>query len=699
MNVKQELSVKEKCAVLVLFFISLCTVVTLASNPSTAYVRLDMLSPGTETFQLFWSTEKTEYSQKSSSITHLEPGKKEYRFKIDPSYRVAKLRLDPSVRPSTIVIESLALEWDGECVFKLAGEDLKDTLVVVQDVKFAYDQLRNGVVISSIGSDPIVELDMTHLKRSFIFVQFAKQLMISLLFSMIFMASLLIVSSKWYIGDSHCTYPERKRHWLYWGMIFFLLGMYFTIVTPAHLPEFNQILYFAALSYVIGASLFIPAFWLSTRKLEYTIPKQSGKYDWFWFALPSLIIWLFYLLSFWPGSLSPDSLDQWEEVIGIKAHFRDWNPAFHTMTIWLITRIKLSPASVAIVQILALGSTVGWALSIFQRYGFSKPVLWFTSLLFALLPVNGFMVITLWKDILYSIVLLILAMYVFQIVMENGLWLIKRKNLLFLGGVLALVSLYRHNGIIPAALTGLLLLCCYLKYWKGIIFASMLALLIHIGVRGPLYNALEVERGNPMTRVQQRLKNDFLQQFTGQIQEKNLKKTRTVVNERAKSSNKVWDRIYSASVLWRIQTMDFFHKRIEYVNLWQKMKDGKIHIKYVSSNRFGVEEDSLMPAGMETLYVLFNDSRTKKYLFWMWRPAVYLYALMGLLIITSWRCHNKLYLILAPALFNSLPIFLVVIHKSIFRYHYPLVVLGILYIVPLLFLKPLRVEEKPMASL
>ena len=34
---------------------------------------------------------------------------------------------------------------------------------------------------------------------------------------------------------------------------------------------------------------------------------------------------------------------------------------------------------------------------------------------------------------------------------------------------------------------------------------------------------------------------------------------------------------------------------------------------------------------------------------------------------------------------NSLPIFLVVIHKSIFRYHYPLVLLGMVLILPLLF--------------
>jgi len=353
-----------------------------------------------------------------------------------------------------------------------------------------------------------------------------------------------------------------------------------------------------------------------------------------------------------------------------------------------------------------LGSTAGWALTVFQRFGVSKTVLWCTSLFFALLPVNGLMVVTVWKDMAYSIVLLILAVYIFQIVMQKGLWLACRKNWVLLGGVLALVSLYRHNGVIPAFAVIILLFCCYLKYWKGIVFATVLALLIHAGVRGPLYQALEVRRGNPMTHIQQKLKNDLFPTLVAKPNnDKRQKDIQESVGQQSKNrlegkredrqySGKVWDRIFSASPVWRIKRLDFFHKRYDYVNLWTKKRDKEIIIKYVSSNKIGIKQNSLNPAGEKFLYGVFDQSRYNKYLFWMWRPAVYLYALSGLLILLSWRFRNKMYLVLVPTVVNSLPMFLVVINKSIFRYHYSTVLMGIVMILPLLFLKSVQENEQ-----
>lgn len=90
---------------------------------------------------------------------------------------------------------------------------------------------------------------------------------------------------------------------------------------------------------------------------------------------------------------------------------------------------------------------------------------------------------------------------------------------------------------------------------------------------------------------------------------------------------------------------------------------------------------------------MLDRSRSDNLLSWMWRPAVFLYALTGLLIMLSWRLRLRLYLLLVPLLANSLPYFLMVIHKSVFRYHYPLVVTGLLLIIPLLFLRPVEPES------
>ena len=185
----------------------------------------------------------------------------------------------------------------------------------------------------------------------------------------------------------------------------------------------------------------------------------------------------------------------------MRTNFKDWHPAFHTMNIWLITRLALSPALAAAVQILALATAVGWTLSVLQRYGISKVVLWCTVLLVAVCPLNGLMAVTLWKDLAYSVVLLILATYLFQIVMSGGEWLMFKRNWLLLGLVLTLVLLYRHNGIMPAACTVAVLIFFYRRCWLWVAVAALVALFLTAGIRGPLFDMLEVDRGNPMQKA------------------------------------------------------------------------------------------------------------------------------------------------------------------------------------------------------
>ena len=466
------------------------------------------------------------------------------------------------------------------------------------------------------------------------------------------------------------------------------------MVTPVNLSDSIPVIHFMAVAVVVGVGFFVFAFWFVTREMVFAQSGDTSGWTWLWYALPAYIVWLFYLLSFWPGAMSPDSLDQWKQVLN--GHLRDWHPAFHTMTIWLITRINLSPATVAISQIVALGSTVGWALAVLQRFGVPRTVLWFTSLVVALFPVNGFIVVTLWKDVAYSIVMVVLAMYIFQIVMQKGAWLKRPRNWLYLGVVLALVSLYRHNGIVPACGAGILLLICYRKYWKGLVVSMVLAISIHTGVRGPLYDAFDVRRGNPLTRIEGEMRKHFNSFFNKESETIKTEHIGPKLKKENKSEkpNPILDRVYSASPVWRLLPMSTFHKRFDYVNLWQKKKkNGEIKIKYVSANKLGIEEEPLLPGGMTFLYRVFKESRNNKYLFWMWRPAFFLYVLTSLLILLSWRFKERLYLVLIPALMNSLPMFLIVIHKSIFRYHYPTVILAIILVIPLLFLKPVQFDE------
>ncbi len=693
-KMKQELPARWQWLVLVLFFFSLLTLLNIVQLPKSARVILEAATDSREYAQLFWLSGGDGYSTENSSRLLLRPDRDSYNFKIKPVYNLEKLRFDPSVGDSRVVIKRMALVWDTETVFDLTAAELKDVLTPVQGVSFTFNQRNNALAVIATGNDPIIELNAADASRRYRYSKLSKQVFIVLPLTILVWGLLHYFNTDTFIRSSHSTYPTRKRHWIYWLAFSVALGAFFSFVTPVSLSATIPALHFTALSVAVGVGLFLFAFWFVTREMIVVQAGYTSRWSWLWFALPSYIVWTFYLLCLWPGSMSPDSFDQWKQVLN--GHFKDWHPAFHSMTIWLVTRINLSPATVAISQIIALGSVIGWTLAVLQRFGVTRTVLWITSFVVALLPVNGLIVVTLWKDVTYSIVMLVLAVYIFQIVMGKGAWLKLTRNWFYLGVVLALVSLYRHNGIIPACGVGVLLLVIYRNHWKGLVVSIIIAISIHAGVQGPLYDVLDVNRDNPLAKIEERLIKQFRALLAGkqEMASSNMKRPDGDIEKPLFTSKPVMDRIYSASPVWRILPMTTFHKRIEYVNFWREQKQNDaISIKYMSSNKLGIDEAPVISGGPAFLYKVFNESRYNKYLFWMWRPSVFLYFLSGLLFLLSWRFRKRLYLVTVPALLNSLPLFLVVIHKSIFRYHYPTVILALLFILPLLFLKPIESDD------
>lgn len=241
----------------------------------------------------------------------------------------------------------------------------------------------------------------------------------------------------------------------------------------------------------LAGLVFVASVWVVTRGRAHEAPVEAPRWSWVYYALPCASAWTVWLLIFWPGLMSPDSLDQWGQMLS--GSLNDWHPAFHTMTNWLITRVWLSPAAVGLAQILALSSVVGWGLTRLQRLGAPRAALWASCALFALSPVNGTMVITLWKDIPYSIAMLALTVLVLEVISSDGAWLARAKRWALLGVVSALVALYRHNGPIAAFGTVLLLMMgVYRQQWRPLLAALALAVGLWLGVRGPLYAVLHV---------------------------------------------------------------------------------------------------------------------------------------------------------------------------------------------------------------
>lgn len=81
-------------------------------------------------------------------------------------------------------------------------------------------------------------------------------------------------------------------------------------------------------------------------------------------------VYSLYLLAYYPGTMSSDSIDQWNQVL--TESFNDAHPIVHTLFIWLFTRLWLSPAIIAIIQLILMSLLMGYSVYYLEKLGLKK---------------------------------------------------------------------------------------------------------------------------------------------------------------------------------------------------------------------------------------------------------------------------------------------------------------------------------------
>ncbi len=193
--------------------------------------------------------------------------------------------------------------------------------------------------------------------------------------------------------------------------------------------------------------------------------KKLSLVDLIIFLIP-VILFGFVLYVYFPAILSPDSHNQlWQISTGI---FSNAHPFIHTLLEMLCLKVWNNPASVAIFQILIFSTIWMFICKYNRKENSSKRVIIFQlllTLIISLNPLNSTSAITLWKDILYSYLLLLLAFFI-----EAGIdnkFNYSNKLLIFISFITALVPHIRHNGIVSSFIFIIIIIIALLKYYKS----------------------------------------------------------------------------------------------------------------------------------------------------------------------------------------------------------------------------------------
>ena len=437
------------------------------------------------------------------------------------------------------------------------------------------------------------------------------------------------------------------------------------------------------------------------------------------YALPCIIVWTIYLLSFWPGLMSADSIFQWSQILN--GRFYNSFPAFHTLTYWLITRIWLSPAALALAQILAMAFF--FALTMKEMAAWGVP-LWARiamTAVFALSLVNSTMVLAIWKDIAYTIAFLALWVVILKIVRTHGLWLKNTWHMVAFGAALVTVTLYRLNGPFLALLVAAsvwLMVSGGIR--KAVLYAAAGALVVIALISGPLFWAIKVvpsppwftfqvvshqlgafvAADTPLTAEERNLLSSIQPLDTWRAKYNCYTLNPLVYNPEFNTQyfDGHWKEILSVwlQLAGRNPQLLLRHQLCVTSMIWRVTAQPDSYITTIAfdmyPNSYGLALSSAFPA---------FSSEVNKFLYWtnepaqvwyFWRPALYLYLTLAAVTLLALRLRSKQVMLLSvPSLANSL-ILMALITVQDFRFQYPVYVIGLLSL-PLLLIKRSPFEE------
>lgn len=172
----------------------------------------------------------------------------------------------------------------------------------------------------------------------------------------------------------------------------------------------------------------------------------------------TFILFLIPLLSMYPGIIPYDGHNQWNQIeSGV---ITNNHPFLSTFLWWILSRIWFSPTTLPIFQILLVSMIWTYACHIFKgKENFRRQIIY--TIIISLIPIIFSYAITTWKDIIYSYMLLLIALMIY--VGINKKFDYSYHELFVVNLALVLTASYRYNGKIAIVILMLMLLILFIK--------------------------------------------------------------------------------------------------------------------------------------------------------------------------------------------------------------------------------------------
>lgn len=254
------------------------------------------------------------------------------------------------------------------------------------------------------------------------------------------------------------------------------------------------------LIYILLTNL-LPLLYKFKFKQEEGKKKSSWKL-FFTFGIIIFLCWLPYFLAFYPGTLSSDSISELTIVINHFSSISDHHPVIHMLFIsipynigfWISKSTTIAIALTTICQMIVMASIFSSFLLFLYNRKVNYLFIILSLLFYALVPMHGYYSIVMWKDVIFSGLMLLLTMETIKIIEKEKKNLLGIKHLIPFIIVSTLCIFFRNNAIYMYMVLTILTFVFFKKYYKVFIPVFLIVYGIYFIVKGPIFNYLHVEK-------------------------------------------------------------------------------------------------------------------------------------------------------------------------------------------------------------
>lgn len=210
--------------------------------------------------------------------------------------------------------------------------------------------------------------------------------------------------------------------------------------------------------------------------------------------LLAMLCWLPYFLYQYPGIMTPDSLNQFEQVLGV-IPYSNHHPFMHTLLIKLLYTIGFKITGSMLIalscytffQMCMLALSVSYFIGTLKQYRVRPAICLIITLFYALVPYHAVYSVTIWKDILFAAAVLGFGCALLRLFRKMNI-----SDLCVFGLCGLMLCLFRSNGWY-AFLLCLPFLFIYFRKKKKIMFPVLCGIfLAAVIIKYPVMNRLHV---------------------------------------------------------------------------------------------------------------------------------------------------------------------------------------------------------------